>query len=196
MLCFVITNINLLMFRPVDIYLHLLHPCHPQTKVNTYRVIQKNVVFFITYCLLPARCYWQLSDDQSQQPIAGQGGWGWHNNEHSQEKSRISSPTLFIQSHPHSSKHSLGQSKALWIRLAVGCSLNIVFFPKILKYSRLWPFSVFPRCQCVYTHKAGRKPALQQKWQSSEKSQHFKEKTQYLMNTRTYWFGVGRLTVY
>ena len=33
-----------------------------------------------------------------------------------------------------------------------GCSLNIVFFPKILEYSRLCPFSVFPWCQCVYTH--------------------------------------------
>ena len=56
-------------------------------------------------------------------------------------------------------------------------------FPKISKYSKLWPFSVLSPCQCVYTHKAGRKPALQQNWQSSEKSQHFKEKTQYLMNT-------------
>ena len=37
-----------------------------------------------------------------------------------------------------------------------GCSLNIVFFPYILKYSRLWLFSVFPRRQ------AGRKPTLQQ----------------------------------
>ena len=36
--------------------------------------------------------------------------------------------------------------------------------------------SVFPRCQCMYTHQAGRKPALQQNWQSSEKSQNFKEK--------------------
>ena len=45
------------------------------------------------------------------------------------------------------------------------------------------PNSVFPRCQCVYTHQAGRKPALQQNWQSSEKLQHFKEKTQYLINT-------------
>ena len=56
-------------------------------------------------------------------------------------------------------------------------------FPKILKYSGLWPFSVFPRCQCVYTHQVGRTPALQQNWQGSEKSQNFKEKTQYLMNT-------------
>ena len=43
--------------------------------------------------------------------------------------------------------------------------------------------SVFPRCQCVYTRQEGRKPALQQNWQSSEISQNFKEKTQYLMNT-------------
>ena len=57
-----------------------------------------------------------------------------------------------------------------------GCSLNIVFFSKILKFSRLWPFSVFPRCQCVYTHKAGRKPAPKRNWQSSEKSKILKEK--------------------
>ena len=35
----------------------------------------------------------------------------------------------------------------------------------------------------MYTHQAGKTPALQQNWQSSEKSQNFKEKTQYLMNT-------------
>ena len=34
----------------------------------------------------------------------------------------------------------------------------------ILKFQTL-PFSVFPRCQCVYTHKAGRTPALEQNWQ-------------------------------
>ena len=56
-------------------------------------------------------------------------------------------------------------------------------FSKILKYSGLLHFSVFPRCHCVYTHKAGRTPALQQNWQSSEKSQNFKEKTHFLMNT-------------
>ena len=38
---------------------------------------------------------------------------------------------------------------------ATGCSLNIVFFSEILRYFELWPFSVFPRCQCVYTHQAG-----------------------------------------
>ena len=58
-----------------------------------------------------------------------------------------------------------------------------MFFPKILEYSELWPFSVLTWCQCVYTHQAGRKLALQQNWQSSEKSQQFKEKTQYLINT-------------
>ena len=56
-------------------------------------------------------------------------------------------------------------------------------FLKILKYFGLWPFSVLPWCQCVYTRQAGRSPALQQNWQSSEKSLDFKEKTQYLMNT-------------
>ena len=45
-----------------------------------------------------------------------------------------------------------------------------VFFSKILKHSGLLPFSVFPRCQCVYTHQAGRTPALRQ---SSEKFRNF-----------------------
>ena len=58
-----------------------------------------------------------------------------------------------------------------------------MLFRKISINPGLWFFSVFPRCQCVYTHQAGRTPALQQNWQSSEISQHFKEKTQYLMNT-------------
>ena len=38
-------------------------------------------------------------------------------------------------------------------------------FSKILIY---FPDSVFYRCQCVYTRQAGRTPALQQNWQSSE----------------------------
>ena len=42
-------------------------------------------------------------------------------------------------------------------------------------------------CQYVYTHQAGRTPALQQNSHSSEKLQHFKEKTQYLMNTLYIW---------
>ena len=38
--------------------------------------------------------------------------------------------------------------------LYTGCSLNVVFsFSKISKYSGLWPFSVFPRCQCSRTHR-------------------------------------------
>ena len=65
----------------------------------------------------------------------------------------------------------------LWAKSwATGCSLNIVLFLKILNCSGLLPFSVFPRSQRVYTHQAGRTPALQQNWQSSEKSQNFKEK--------------------
>ena len=52
-------------------------------------------------------------------------------------------------------------------RRGTRCSLNIVFFSKILKYSELLPFSVLPRCQCVYTHQAGRTPALQQNWQKN-----------------------------
>ena len=50
-------------------------------------------------------------------------------------------------------------------------------FWNILKYPGLWPFSVFPLCQCVYTHQAGRTPALQQNWQRLEKSQNYKENT-------------------
>ena len=46
-------------------------------------------------------------------------------------------------------------------------------FSKILIY---FPDSVFSRYQCVYTHPAGRTPALQQNWQSSEKLHNFKEK--------------------
>ena len=46
-----------------------------------------------------------------------------------------------------------------------------VFF-KDFKLFRTLLFSVFPRCQCVYTHQA----AMQQNWQSSEKFQNFKEK--------------------
>ena len=54
---------------------------------------------------------------------------------------------------------------------------------KILKYIPDSGLSRFPLVhKCVYTM-AGQTLALQQNWQSSEKSQHFKEKTQYLMNT-------------
>ena len=62
---------------------------------------------------------------------------------------------------------------------STGCSLNIVLFRRFFNIFRTL---VSPRCQCVYTM-AGRTPALQQNWQSSEKSQHLKEKTQYLMST-------------
>ena len=60
---------------------------------------------------------------------------------------------------------ALQQSYRVFIKYCV--------FSKILIY---FPDSVFPRCQCVYTHQAGRTPALQQNWQSSEKSQNYKEK--------------------
>ena len=57
------------------------------------------------------------------------------------------------------------------------CSLNIVFFSKILKYI---PDSGPSRFVCT----GHGTPALQQNWQSSEKSQHFMETLQYLMNTQ------------
>ena len=48
-------------------------------------------------------------------------------------------------------------------KLYKGCSLNIVFFPKILEYIGLWSYSVFSWCQCVYTYQQnGRTPALQE----------------------------------
>ena len=49
------------------------------------------------------------------------------------------------------------------------------YFENFKIYSGLLHLSVSPRCQCVYTM-AGKTHALQQNWQSSEKSQHFKEK--------------------
>ena len=51
----------------------------------------------------------------------------------------------------------------------------VFFFEDFKIYSGLWPLSVSPRYHCVYTM-AGQKPGLQQNWQSSENSQHFKEK--------------------
>ena len=76
------------------------------------------------------------------------------------------------------------------VKLSVRCDkvwysvfIEYCVFSNILKYSGLWPLSVLPRCQCVYTKQTGRTPALQQNWQSSEKSQYFEDKTQYLLNT-------------
>ena len=64
-------------------------------------------------------------------------------------------------------------------RVALSCRLDNRVFIKYCvfwKYSGLWPFSVFPRCQCVYTHQAVRKPALQQNWQSSENHKILRKK--------------------
>ena len=59
--------------------------------------------------------------------------------------------------------------------ICTGCLLNVFFLEDFIIYSSLWPLSVSPRCQCVYTM-AWQTPALQQNLQSSEKLQHFKEK--------------------
>ena len=69
-----------------------------------------------------------------------------------------------------------------WQEQYIQCSLNIVFFWKFLNIFRTLPFRFSSVVYKDHT-KAGRTPALQQNWQSSAKSQHFKEKTQYLMNT-------------
>ena len=60
-------------------------------------------------------------------------------------------------------------SAGIWLLVRRSSSYRVfikycVFFEDF----KILPFSVFPRCQCVYTHRAGRKPALQQNWQSSE----------------------------
>ena len=48
---------------------------------------------------------------------------------------------------------------------------------KYFKIFRTLAFLCFPSVSvCVYTHQTGRIPALQQNWQSLEKSQNFKEK--------------------
>ena len=54
-----------------------------------------------------------------------------------------------------------------------GCSLNIVFISENFKIFRSLVFLSSPS---VYTHKAGRKPALQRNWQSSEKSKILRKK--------------------
>ena len=46
-------------------------------------------------------------------------------------------------------------------------------FSEFLKIFR----TVYTRCQCVYTHQAGRKPALQQTWHSSENHKILRKKT-------------------
>ena len=56
-----------------------------------------------------------------------------------------------------------------------GVHEKLFFFEDFNIYFGLCPLSVSPRCQCVYKI-AGRKPALQQNLQSSEKQQLFKEK--------------------
>ena len=57
----------------------------------------------------------------------------------------------------------------LWLRL-FRVFIKYYVFSKILKYiPDLWPLSVSPRCQCVYTM-ASQTPALQPNLKSSEKS--------------------------
>ena len=58
-----------------------------------------------------------------------------------------------------------------------GCSLNIVFFFEDLKIFGTLAFLCFPSVSVCITHQAGRTPELQQKWQSSEKSQILRKNT-------------------
>ena len=65
------------------------------------------------------------------------------------------------------------------LSLSTGCSLNIAFF-RFFKNIPDSGLSLFSLGVSVCTHT---RQVENQNWQSSEKSQHFKEKTQYLMNT-------------
>ena len=66
-----------------------------------------------------------------------------------------------------------------------GCSIKYCVFSKDFRLFRTLVLLCFPSVSvCVHTHQAGRTPALDQNSQSSEKSQNFKEKIQYLMYMR------------
>ena len=55
--------------------------------------------------------------------------------------------------------------------------IQYCFFFEYFEIFRTLAFLCFPSVSvCLYTHQAGRTPALQQNWQSTEKSQNFKEK--------------------
>ena len=56
-----------------------------------------------------------------------------------------------------------------YLKVIQGVHQILCFFEDLKIYSGLWPLSVLPRRQCVYTM-AGQTPALQQNWQSSEKN--------------------------
>ena len=56
-----------------------------------------------------------------------------------------------------------------------GVNWILCYFEYFKIYSGLWPLSFSPWCQCVYTM-AGQTAVMRQNWQSSEKSQYFKEK--------------------
>ena len=86
-----------------------------------------------------------------------------------------------------SSRHSMQQNAGRTTKktrlLMYRVFIKYCVFSKILEYSGLLPFSVFPRCQCVYTHQAGRTPALHSSktgrlQNCSEQSQKFTEKIQ------------------
>ena len=68
-------------------------------------------------------------------------------------------------------------------RFQTSCDLNMTAnfrYWVFIKYSKI---SKYILASLGFPSAAGQSPALQQNLQSSEKSQHFKEKTQYLRNT-------------
>ena len=94
-------------------------------------------------------------------------------------KNQVTSSTYFVQPPVRPSlimsRITPIDPRSPCLRIIYRVFIKYCVFSKILKYSGLLPFSVFPRCQCVYTRQVGRTPALQQNWQSSENSQNFKE---------------------
>ena len=63
-----------------------------------------------------------------------------------------------------------------------GIHLILCFYEDIKIYFGLWPLSVSPRCQFVYTM-AGQTPALSAELAEFRKITTFLGKTQHLMNT-------------
>ena len=63
-------------------------------------------------------------------------------------------------------------------------SIKYCVFSKILKYSGLWPFSVYPRCLCVYTRLHAWIARCQVEHQRCRRTGRVqKKKTQYSINT-------------
>ena len=79
---------------------------------------------------------------------------------------------------PHNSIHEVSNYRVF---------IEYCVFFKNFEILRTLAFLCFPRCQCLYTHQAGRTQALQQNLQSSEKKQNFKDNTIFNEHPVTYF---------